>query len=115
MNKLNMYELTAKEIRQIESLIKSRGDKEKGHPYQVGQNYFIRTVTHYYTGRLVRVTQKELVLEDAAWIADTGRFHDALKNGTLSEIEPFPSPVIVGRGAVIDATLWTHELPRNQK
>ena len=72
------------------------------HPYQLGKNYFIRTVTHYYTGRLVRVTAQELVLEDAAWIADTGRFANALETGELQEVEPFPvGQVIVGRGAVV--------------
>lgn len=107
-------ELTIKEVKQIQSLLK--GSEEKtSHPYQVGQNYFIRTVTHYYTGKLEKVTAKELVLSDAAWIADTGRFHDALKTGKLNEIEPFIEPIIVGRGAIIDAFRWTHELPRVQK
>ena len=84
-----------------------------GHPYIVGQAYFVRTVTHYYTGRLVAAYEHELVLEDAAWIADTGRFAEALANGKLSEVEPFPDGrVIIGRGAVIDACAWTAALPR---
>ncbi len=85
-------------------------------PYELGQQYFIRTVTFYHTGKLVAATDKELVLENAAWIADTGRFADALKSGKLNEVEPFPDGrVIVGRGAVIDAAVWPHELPRTQK
>ncbi len=111
---LNIDNLTVKEIKQIQSLLKSSKD-DVGHPYQVGQNYFIRTVTHYYTGKLIRVTAKELVLENAAWIADTGRFHDALKTGKLNEVEPFEDDVVVGRGAVVDAVKWKHELPRVQK
>ncbi|CAK0747926.1 hypothetical protein CCP3SC15_1500015 [Gammaproteobacteria bacterium] len=58
---------------------------------------------------------QERVLEDAAWIADTGRFADCLANGSLSEVEPFVGPVIICRGAIVDATEWTHELPRSQK
>ena len=86
------------------------------HPYPVGRGVFIRTVTHYYTGRLVRVTAGELVLEDAAWIADTGRFHAALASGNLDEVEPFPAgPVIVPRGGVLDVSLWPHDLPREAK
>ena len=107
--------LTYKEIKHIQSLLKGSG--EHSHPYDVGKNYFIRTVTHHLTGKLVKVTAKELVLEQAAWIADDGRFYDALKTGKLNEVEPFPSdtPVIVGRGALVDAVIWKHELPRDQK
>jgi len=72
--------------------------------WEVGKCYLIRTVTMIDTGRLVDVTEHEIVLEDAAWIADTGRFSDALKSLQFSEVEPFPDGrVIVGRGAVIDA------------
>lgn len=113
---LNIDNLTVKEIKQINSLLKgAREDSDKGHPYQVGQNYFIRTVTHYYTGKLERVTAKELVLSTAAWIADTGRFFDALKSGKLNEVEPIPGDVVIGRGAVIDAVRWSHDLPKEQK
>ena len=105
--------LTVKEIKHIQSLLKGPG--ESTHPYHVGKNYFIRTVTHHYTGKLVKVTPKELVLEDAAWIADDGRFMNALKEGKLNEIEPFQDDVVIGRGAVLDATIWRHALPRDQK
>lgn len=78
-------------------------------------NVFIRTVTMAYTGRLVDVTEKELVLEDACWIADTGRFATFLEMGSLNEVEPFPAGrIIVGRGALIDLCAWKHELPRKQ-
>ena len=83
------------------------------HPYQVGKSVFVRTVTCYYTGHLVRVTAGELVLTDAAWVADTGRFSVALATGKLHEVEPFPDgEVVVPRGGVIDATAWAHPLPR---
>ncbi len=114
-NKMDIDNLTVKEIKHIQSLLKGSGDSS--HPYKVGKNYFIRTVTHHLTGKLVRVTPKELVLEKAAWIADNGRFYDALKTGNLKEVEPFPMnlEVIVGRGSLIDCVEWTHELPMEQK
>lgn len=87
----------------------------KKSPYQVGKNYLIRTVTHYYTGRLVTVFRQELVLEDAAWIADTGRFSTAIKSGNLNEVEPMQGPIVIGRGAIIDASIWSHKLPNEQK
>ena len=75
------------------------------HPYKLGANYFIRTVTYANAGRLVAVTEHELVLEEASWIADTGRFAAALAKSEFSEVEMFPAgvEVIVGRGSVIDA------------
>lgn len=109
---MDIDNLTIKEVKHLQSLLKGNGET---HPYRIGKNYFIRTVTHHLTGKLVKVTSKELVLEDAAWIADDGRFHDALKTGKLNEVEPFPGEVIVGRGALIDACEWLHDLPRDQK
>lgn len=84
-------------------------------PYKLGGKYFIRTVTHYYTGRLVAVYPTELVLSDVAWIADTGRFNAALEKGTLSEVEPMPGEVILGRGAIVDVSKWSHDLPKEVK
>lgn len=84
-------------------------------PFEVGEKYLIRTVTHITVGRIVSVGEKELVLEDASWIADTGRFHNALKDGSLDEVEPWTSNVILGRGAIVDASTWKHDLPKEQK
>ena len=110
---MDIDSLTVREIKHIQSLLKPTSET---HPYKVGKNYFIRTVTHHLTGRLIKVTSKELVLEDAAWIAYDGRFHEALRDGNFSEIEPFPDgEVIVGRGSLIDAIEWTHVLPRKVK
>ena len=76
--------------------------------WEIGKPYLIRTVTMIQHGILVEVSDKELVLVQAAWIADTGRFSDFV-NGKIepNEIEPFPinQPVIVGRGAIIDAVI----------
>ncbi len=83
-----------------------------------GSKVVLRTVTMIYTGRLIAVGNLELVLEDAAWIADTRRWADFLKNGVKTdgiEIEPYPDGhVAVGRGALVDACLWDHDLPREQ-
>lgn len=85
-------------------------------PYEVGKAYFIRTVTMYYIGKLVAVYPQELVLEQAVWVADTGRFHQAMKDGTLSEVEPFGTGrVVIGRGSLIDASVWAHSIPTTQK
>jgi len=98
---MEIDKLTIGEAKQLAALF---GGGQAEHPFEIGAVYLIRTVTMIDTGRLLRVTPTELVLEDAAWIADTGRFSDALKAVSFNEIEPFPDgEVIIGRGAIIDA------------
>jgi hypothetical protein len=114
LNKLSFSELKT----QIENLEKKKEKvttKKRGC-WEIGKNYVIRTVTMIQVGKLLEVGDKELVLEDAAWVADTGRWKNFLHEGKTSEVEPFPDgTVIVGRGSIIDATIWKHELLRNQK
>lgn len=87
------------------------------HPYKIGENYFIRTVTHHHVGRLKAVYELELVLEKASWIPDDGVFHKAIQNGEVKEVEPFShdEDVIIGRGALIDAQIIKWPLPTKQK
>ena len=100
---MNIEDLTLKQIREIQALSAAPA-KSDNSAWEIGQTYLIRTVTMIDTGVLVAVTGQELVLEDAAWIADTGRFSDALKSLQFKEVEPFPDGrVIIGRGSVIDA------------
>ena len=65
-----------------EALLQRIVAQKSNHPYTIGEKYLIRTVTHYYTGLLTDVFEHELVLENAAWIADTGRYTQALERGT---------------------------------
>ena len=105
--------LTIKEVRELAALFCGKSSDDSA--WEIGKNYLIRTVTMIDTGRLVAVTPQELVIEDAAWIADTGRFADAVKAIAFSEVEPFPEGrVIIGRGSVIDA-IQISGLPRSQK
>lgn len=83
-------------------------------PFEVGKSYFIRTVTFHLTGRVKSALGGFLVLEHAAWIADSGRFADAISTGELSEVEPVEQ-AIVNLSAITDAFPWPHALPRKQK
>lgn len=84
-------------------------------PFEVGECYYIRTVTHHQTGRVKKIVGDFLVLEDAAWIADSGRWKDAIESGNLNEVEPVECDVFVNMTSVIDAYEWSHRLPRQQK
>ncbi len=106
-------------IEEIESFINTKKSElyETITPWVVGSNYLIRTVTMIYTGKLTKVYTNELVIIDAAWIAETERWTDSVKNGNFKEIEPYPdnTPVIIGRGSINDAVIVTWKLPRIQK
>jgi hypothetical protein len=88
---------------------------EASHPFEIGKQYLMRTVTNYLVGKLERVTAQEFVMSDSSWIADTGRFYDALRDGKFNEVEPIIGPVIIGRGSLVDCVEWQHRLPMEQK
>ncbi len=110
---MNLDDLTIKEAKELACMFGNK--KDCCHPFKIGESYLIRTVTMIVLGRLEKVMDNELVMSSASWVADTGRFYDALKTGKLNEVEPFVNDVIVGRNSIIDATIWTFALPREQK
>jgi hypothetical protein len=113
---MNLDELTIGQAKQLAAMFGAQAPQApQSTAYEVGKCYFIRTATYHVVGRLVRITDSDLVLEDASWVADSGRFHNALRDGELSEVEPFVRPVIVSRGGLIDGTEWIHPLPDKQK
>lgn len=85
--------------------------------WAIGDKYLIRTVTFTYIGKLVGITDTDILLKDASWIPDTGRFHKTLLEGIneLVEIEPYPGEVIINRKAYSDASKWNHPLPKETK
>lgn len=89
---------------------------ETSGPWKVGKIYHVRTVTFAIAGKLAWVGDKELLFSQASWIADCGRFSNYLKGeiDESMEVEPFLKEVIVGRGAVVDATL-IEDFNREQK
>ena len=104
---MKIDELTYGQMKEIAAAVGGNASPAPaGHAYEIGQNYLIRTVTYAQTGKLVAVCDKELVIADAAWIADTGRFADAVLSCDFEEVEPFPPGrrVIVNRAAIIDVT-----------
>ena len=117
LNKLSFEELKS----EIESLEKAKSKigkvSLKDSSYVIGENYLIRTVTMIYTGKLVKVYDKELVVIDASWIPETERWSDCVKDGKFKEVEPYPDghEVILNREAILDVTKVDWKLPRRQK
>jgi len=80
----------------------------------VGQRLYIRTVTYHCTGKVTKRMGAFIQLEDSAWIADSGRFSNAIKDGTLDEVEPVGT-MWVNLSSVVDFFPWKHKLPKEQK
>jgi hypothetical protein len=83
--------------------------------YITGTKYLVRTVTMIYVGELKDQTKTELLFTNCSWIPETEYWSVTLKNGTFSEIEPYQDDVIVHRAAIVDSTVWKHDLPTERK
>lgn len=80
----------------------------------VGNKVFIRTVTYHLTGKIEKIVGNFLLLSTAAWIADSGRFMGAIKDGVLNEVEPV-GEAFVNLNTIVDMFPWKHKLPTEQK
>jgi hypothetical protein len=80
----------------------------------VGQCWFIRTVTYHTVGRIMKRIGGFFLLSGAAWVPDSGRFTQAIKNGTLNEVEPIGT-CMVQIACIVDMFPWKHKLPMDQK
>ena len=80
----------------------------------VGEKFYFRTVTYHLVGKVKNIVGRFAFLKDASWIADSGRFMNAIKDGTLDEVEPV-GDAFVNLDAVTDFFPWKHALPDKQK
>lgn len=102
---MNIDELTLGQIKEIQGMCGSKVKQPQKTPFEIGKNYLIRTVTMTQSGKVKEIYPQFLVLSDAAWIADTGRFSASLEDQELfNEVEPFKNDCIVGIGSIVDAT-----------
>jgi hypothetical protein len=72
-------------------------------------------VTYHILGVVVRVTDGEIVLNKASWVADSGRLGESMSTGVVSESEFLGDGVVVFRGAAVDALPWRRALPVESK
>jgi hypothetical protein len=106
-NKPSTIKIDQVEYVRADSVKKIIYKAKKDGPFNIGKQYFLRSVTHAHVGTLVAVYPTELVLVDASWIADTKRFSNFVCGSPQDgiEVEPFPrnQEVVIGRGALVDA------------
>ena len=80
----------------------------------VGQKVFLRTVTYHIVGKVTKMVGNLMFLKDASWVADSGRFMQAIRDGSLKEVEPV-GDWFVNVGSLVDGGIWKHKLPKEQK
>lgn len=122
MAKSQTKEELLKELNELEELEKKvEGKKSKQEyrslevPFKIGNAYFIRTVTYFALGKLKAIVGQFLVLEEAAWVADTGRFSDFMAKGIVNEVEPVEVDMFVNINSITDAFPWNHKMLRAVK
>ena len=110
---MKTLKLTDEQYDKIKDLI---AEEKKINAYEdmVGQKFFFRTVTYHTVGEVKKIVGRFAYLKDASWVADSGRFMEAIKNGTLNEVEPV-GDAFVNIDTVVDFFPWKHKLPMEQK
>jgi len=79
----------------------------------IGKKFFFRTFTYHTVGEVVGFLGSFVKLKNASWVADTGRFMNAIKEGLLCEVEPV-GDFNINMTTVVDFCQWKHKLPKEQ-
>jgi len=97
--------------------IEENTQTQKIVPFKIGQKYFIRTVTYHLIGEVECILGQFLIFKKGtvSWVADSGRFMQAINDGLLKEVEPVKVIAGVNIDSIVDYYEWAHALPREQK
>ncbi len=107
--------MNIEQVKTILDLLDGVTHSETKSPVEIGHSYLFRTVTHIEVGEVTKICGDFVTLKTASWIADTGRYHDCLKNGVFNEVEPYPNGSTINMGSMINFAPWEHPLPTEQK
>lgn len=80
----------------------------------VGKKFFFRTVTYHLVGKVEKIIGNIAELSEASWVADSGRFMNAIKDGTLDEVE-LVGKAFINLNSLVDFFPFNHPLPTEQK
>ena len=98
----------------LEKALESENEVVSDCPFEVGSAYLIRTVTYHVLGRVKKIQGNFIVLDEASWVADSGKFSLAIEKGELAEIE-YVGKAIVSMTAIVDAYPWGNKIPKETK
>ena len=101
--------------KKIVKKIKKNVTKENNVYYGfIGTNIFARTVTYHYTGKVIDIVGDFFKLETSGWVADSGRFSETIKNGSINEFE-FIGTMFLNISSCVDIIPWNNALPTETK
>ena len=109
------------ELEKLENEVSVKKNKIKSKdmetPFEIGKKYFIRTVTYFTIAEVENIIGGFLVFKKStiSWIADTGRFQQAMNDGELNEVEPVKAAGGLNINSITDYFEWSFDLPRTQK
>ena len=110
-------ELSDEDFKKVQDFLGADSFKEISfYEDLVGEKIFFRTVTYHAVGEVKKIVGHFVHLQNASWVADTGRFMNFLKEGVQedSEIEP-TGDMFLNLDTVVDFFYWRHQLPKTQK
>lgn len=115
MAKLKMRGIGPSATKELESFVNNQLTESNCPPipFIIGKKYIIRTITMINVGRLINIIGNFMILDDASWIADAGRWEECLiKPEGIKISEKYKKPVLVNVHSIVDATEWELELPK---
>jgi hypothetical protein len=95
--------------------LKNNPEDEKKSIFKEGEKYFIRTVTYHLVGMVKEVRDNFILFDKMVWVADSGRFKQAIEEGELDEVEPCNVKGGVSIESIVDFFEWKHDIPTEQK
>jgi len=101
---MNIDSMTFGELKQIAALFGTTQSKCACPMLVIGKGYLVQLATGYMmSGRIKEDNADHYVLTKAAWVADTGRFGNAIKLSEFSEVEAFDRDLIITKQSIVMA------------
>ena len=81
----------------------------------IGEKMLFRLVTYFWVGRVKKIVGNLIFLEQASWVADTGKFSDFIETGEAEELEFVGDGSGFNAQAIVDFHKFKHNLPTCSK
>jgi hypothetical protein len=80
--------------------------------FLVGQAYYVETFGKFFVGRVSHLTGTTVTLDQAAWVAQTGRYSEFLAKGRADgmEVEPMGDGLELSLAYISVKRPWPHKL-----
>lgn len=84
---------------------------------KIGKSYFIRTVTYHLVGRVTKIKENWITLEEASVVFNTDNMTTMLRTGTIASSNDvgdvtvnYVGDATVNANSITDFFPWKHEL-----